>query len=104
MIKELLPNENFEDLTNVGVSIVDFNATWCGPCKMLHPHLEEISKELTDIQFISVDVDKHPQLAANFNIRAVPTLFLIKDGRPLKATTGYMDSNAIKNFINEALD
>ena len=104
MIKELLPTENFEEVTKSGVTIVDFNATWCGPCKMLHPNLLEVSEELKDYQFLSVDVDKHQQLAARFNIRAVPTIFVVKDGKAVKATTGYMDSQTIKNFIASSLN
>ncbi len=103
MIKELLPNENFEELTKTGVSVIDFNATWCGPCKMLHPHLEEVSEEFKDYKFISVDVDKFPQLSATFNIRAVPTLFVIKDGKILRASTGYMDSKSLKSLISTAV-
>jgi len=103
MIIELTRDQNFEDLVKNGVSIVDFSATWCGPCKMLHPVFENVSNELTDVKFISVDVDEFQQLSGKFSIRAVPTLILLVDGKPKNATTGYMDETALKHFIQNNL-
>lgn len=103
MIKEFTSKENFEELVKNGVTVVDFNATWCGPCKMLHPNFEAVSNELTDYKFVGVDVDENGQIAARFNIRAVPTVIVFKDGKALKATTGYMDEKTLKNFINSSI-
>lgn len=102
MVKELLKEDNFVEMVQSGVSVVDFNATWCGPCKMLHPVFEEVSNELTDCKFISVDVDENQQLAARFNVRAVPTIVVLKDGQVKKVTAGYMDGETLKNFITLA--
>ncbi|MFA6667563.1 MAG: thioredoxin family protein [Bacilli bacterium] len=103
MVKELVGVASFDELVKTGVSVVDFNATWCGPCKMLHPNFEEVSNELSDYRFISIDVDKNQELSARFNVRAVPTIVVLKDGKLLKATAGYMDSKTLKNFIEGSL-
>lgn len=104
MLKEFGEKDVFENLVSKGVSIVDFNATWCGPCKMLKPVLEEVSNELTDYQFIGIDVDEFGELAARFNVRAVPTLVVIKDGEIKKITAGYLDKLSLKHFIESSLN
>jgi len=101
MIKELKLEDNFDELVKDGVSVVDFSATWCGPCQMLHPNFEQVSNELTDYKFIGVDVDENQQLAARFNVRAVPTIVVIEDGKIKNITAGYMDVTTLKNFINK---
>ena len=103
MIKEFKPNDNFEEMTKKGVFIFDFSATWCGPCKMLHPVFEEVSNKLSEYNFISVDVDECPLLSAKFNIRAVPTLIVIVDGQVKKETAGYMDEESLEKFIQSAI-
>ena len=71
-----LENEDFNEEVKEGVVLVDFFATWCGPCKMLGPVLEEIAKEQTDLKIVKVDVDQHESLAQQFGIMSVPTLVL----------------------------
>jgi len=68
--------------------LVDFWADWCGPCKMIAPILEEIAQEQPGIQVAKVDVDKNPELAAQFNVMSIPTLLLIKDGEIKKKFVG----------------
>jgi len=103
MIKEFKKGESLEELTKTGVSVLDFSATWCGPCRMLHPNFEAVSNELTAYKFIGIDVDENPELAARFNVRAVPTIVLIKDAVIKKITAGYMDETTLKNFIDSNL-
>ena len=69
--------------------IVDFFATWCGPCKMLGPVLEEIVKERSDVKVVKVDVDENNDLANQYRIRVVPTVMLFEDGQPVNTVTGY---------------
>ena len=70
-------NEDFNDLTKKKV-LVDFYATWCGPCKMLSPVLDDLSDEI-DIDIIKIDVDKHNDLARQYGVMSIPTLILIEN-------------------------
>lgn len=70
--------------------IVDFFATWCGPCKLLGPVLEEIAAEREDIKVAKVDVDENNALANQYRIRVVPTVMLFEKGVPTKTQAGYM--------------
>lgn len=83
--------------------LVDFFATWCGPCKMLHPVLETASEKLEDkVRFAQVDIDQHQDLAGAYGIQSVPTLIFFKNGKPVLATTGYMDEAGLMKFIDAA--
>jgi len=76
--------------------IVDFFATWCGPCKMIAPILEDIATESGDkVKIFKVDIDQDPQLANNYNIRSVPTLIFIKDGKLADQISGAVPKAAI---------
>ena len=68
--------------------LLDFWATWCGPCRMVAPILEEIDRERTDIQVCKVDVDEEPALAAKFGIVSIPTLMAVKDGQVVNQLVG----------------
>lgn len=94
-----LENEDFNEEVKEGIVLVDFFATWCGPCKMLGPVLEEIAKEQTDLKIVKVDVDQHESLAQQFGIMSVPTLVLYKDGRPVKQMSGFMPKDALLEWI-----
>lgn len=88
--------KKYSELTNE-LTLVDFFATWCGPCKMIAPVLEQ----LEDIDVIKVDVDEERELAVKFGIQAVPTLVLIKDKQEIARTQGYHDLEDLKNWINQ---
>ena len=92
-----LEDENLEDLINDNkILIVYFFATWCGPCKMLSPVLEEISKEVT---VVKIDVDKHEQLARDYGIMSVPTLIFFKDKNEVDKHIGFIPIEKIKQII-----
>ena len=88
--------KKFNELTN-DLTLVDFYATWCGPCKMIAPVLEQ----LKDIDVIKVDVDEERDLAIKFSISAVPTLILIKDKQEVARTQGYHDLEELESWINQ---
>ena len=85
-----LNQENFlGTVQNESVVLVDFYADWCGPCKAIHPVLEELSNELDGKAVIAkVNVDEEPALAATFKIRSIPTMILFKDGEPVDIVVG----------------
>ena len=96
-----LENENYDEIVNNGLVVVDFFATWCGPCQMLSPILENFSKETSDIDIVKVDIDSCGDLAIKYDIEAVPTLILFKNGTEIDRTLGFLDENELKNFINK---
>lgn len=78
----------YVSLVKEGCVLVDFSATWCGPCKMLKPVLEELEKEV-DMTFVYVDVDEQMDLCETLAIRSVPTVHIYKDGKLVKMFQGY---------------
>ena len=95
MLKKL-ENESFNDVVNNGSWLVDFSATWCGPCKMLELELEEVKNEINILQ---IDVDKHSDLASKFGIMSVPTLLVYKDGEIVKQSVGYKDKDELLELM-----
>lgn len=84
--------------------LVDFWATWCGPCKMLAPVVEEISNDMeNDINVVKIDVDENPNTASEFGIVSIPTLILFKDGKPLTKLVGFRPQSQIETVLKEAL-
>lgn len=82
--------------------LIDFWATWCGPCMMMSPIIEEISKERADIKVAKINVDEESELAATFNISSIPAFFLIKDGKAVSKAVGAMPKEQlIKKLISE---
>lgn len=91
--------EDFKELIKNKKVVVDFFATWCGPCKMLGPVIEEVSKEHDDITFIKVDTDKFPNLAREYGIMSIPTIKVFENGNLTKSTVGFMDRGELEDFI-----
>lgn len=93
--------QNFESLIQKGVVVVDFFATWCGPCKMLGPVLEELAQNRSEIQIIKMDVDENPNLSRTYGIMSVPTILLFKDGKLIDKKTGFMPKELLTEWIEE---
>ncbi len=102
-MKEVIVTKfNFEDeVTNSDIPVIlDFWATWCGPCRMIAPELEQIADERDDIKIGKVNVDEEGEIAMQFNISVIPTLVLVKEGKEVKRTSGYMKKEEILNFFS----
>ena len=94
--------EDFKGLVSKdGLVLVDFFATWCGPCKMLMPVLEQISTENVGAQLIKLDIDEYRKEAIDNGIRAVPTLVLFKDGKEVSRASGYQKREKLLSWIEE---
>jgi thioredoxin 1 len=93
--------ENFEDIINSDKPVlVDFFATWCGPCKMMHPVLDDLVAKIGDkVRIIKVDIDKNEQLAAAYNVRSVPTLMVFKAGQLKWRESGVMQVAALEQVL-----
>jgi thioredoxin 1 len=96
--------ENFKDTVSQGVSLLDFWAPWCGPCKMQLPIVEELSSELQGTATIAkVNVDEEPELASQFGVMSIPTLILFKDGQPVDKLVGLQSKAALQAKIQGQL-
>ena len=95
--------EKFNDIINSeNLTLVDFFATWCGPCKQMHPVLEQLNQELGDsIRIVKLDVDKNDALSAAYRIQSVPTLMLFRSGQVVWRQSGAMRLNDLKAIINQ---
>lgn len=82
-----------------GVVLVDFWATWCGPCKMIAPVVEEVSNEVSNARFVKVDVDENENLANKYQISSIPTLMIFKNGTPVDTLVGFMPKDSLKAAV-----
>lgn len=94
--------EDFQKVVNKdGLVLVDFFATWCGPCKMLAPVLEELSSEDKETSFVKLDIDEYRKQAIDAGIKAVPTLVLYKDGKEVARVSGYQPKEKLTTWLSE---
>lgn len=101
-----ITSQNFEKevLQSDKPVIVDFYATWCGPCKMLAPVLEEVSEEYAGkVNFFNVDVDENPDLAMQYKIMNIPALVVLKKGEKVDTQVGFAPKENIVEFIKKQL-
>lgn len=83
--------------------VVDFFATWCGPCKMLLPVFDEVSKTRTDVEMIKVDVDSLTELAEKYGVMSIPTLVVVKGGKEVARTMGFKPQAELEKFISSSI-
>lgn len=99
---EIITSEKFNEIRNDGKLVVDFFADWCGPCKMLSPVLEEVSKDYKDITFVKVNVDDNEELAGEFGIMSIPCVFMLENGEVKNKFLGYIGKEAVEAEIDKA--
>ena len=99
MVREINAEEYAEIVNSSSPVVIDFHATWCGPCKVLSPILEELNEEIEDVEFVKLDVDQHPQIAGQNQVMGVPTVVILKDGEVKDRFVGVQPKEVIKEKI-----
>ena len=101
MIKHLLAELEFNEFVKEGNVVVDFYATWCGPCRMLAPIIEDLSEENPNIKFGKLDVDEVSQVASKYMIQSIPTLLFFKDGTLVHSQIGFSSQEALEDTLEK---
>lgn len=102
-MKDLKVNE-LESFVSKGDVAVDFWASWCGPCKMLGPVFDELSKELKDIKFAKANIDDVGEEAMALGVRGVPTIIFFRDGKEINRLSGFLPKDALKSHMQEVFN
>lgn len=98
-------DKTFEQDTAKGVTLTDFWATWCGPCRMQSPVVEQLSEEMSDqVTFNKMDVDANPNTPQNFGIMSIPTLLVKKDGEVVDSIVGYHSKDQLKKILDQYIE
>ena len=99
---EKLNNENFKSkISEDKLTLVDFSANWCMPCKMFKPIVEELAEKMKDINVCSVDIDECEEIARNYRIFSVPTLLLFKKGEKIDTSVGMLTYEELEEFVTK---
>ena len=98
MVKEIT-TQNFDEEVKEGLVLVDLYATWCGPCKMLSPIVDEVSEEVKGLKTFKVDVDESPEIAERYNVSSIPTLLILENGELKNMSVGYVPKQKILDLL-----
>ena len=98
-----LTEQSYENGVNVKdtLVVIDFWASWCGPCKMLAPIFEKVAGDMTDVKFCKVNVDEEPELARKFMISSIPTVICVKNGEQKDISVGYMGEGELRAYVEK---
>ena len=103
MVQKIM-NDEFQAVKEQAAAVVDFSATWCGPCRMLAPVLDKIAEELDGkAAFYNVDVDENPETAQQFGITNIPCIVVLKNGAEADRTVGFQPQPMLKAFIEKSI-
>lgn len=98
-----LNDDDFAETIAKGITLVDFYADWCGPCRMIAPVIEELSIEMNGTATIAkVDIDKNQGVPSTYGVTSIPTIIIFKDGKEVQRVVGVRDKEALKKMINAA--
>lgn len=100
---QVLTDAQFEEKTSEGLTLVDFWAPWCGPCRMQGPIIDELSQEMADVDFYKMNVDEEQATASQFGIMSIPTLLIKKDGEVVEKLIGVHDKQRLTSILNKYL-
>ena len=93
---------NFADSISGGITLVDFWASWCGPCRMFGPIFEQVSNQIPDVNFVKFEIDEaNRRTPAKYGIRSIPSIMALKYGELVEARTGVMDPETLTDWIME---
>lgn len=98
-MKYIEKEEEFNELIKGDLVLVDFFATWCGPCQMLSPILEEIEKENESVKIIKIDVDKNENLARKHGVMSIPTIEIYKSGNLVSKHVGFLSKDELEGLL-----
>ena len=101
MAVKTISDASFDQETGSGTVLVDFWAEWCGPCRMVSPIVEELSKEIPQVTFAKLNIDENQAVAQKMGITSIPTLVLYKDGQPVDKVIGLMPKPQLKSFVEK---
>ncbi|PWX45241.1 thioredoxin [Clostridium perfringens] len=90
-----------EVLNEEGVVVVDFFATWCGPCKMLAPVLDEVQDEMKNVKIVKIDIDENSDKASEYGVKNIPTIKIFKNGEEITTNVGFVPKNLLKEMIEK---
>ena len=96
-----IKDAEFDEKTSTGVDLIDFWATWCGPCKMQSPVIEHVAEGRSDVNFYKMDVDENPKTAQEIGVLAIPTLLIKKDGEVVDRITGYTPADELNKILDK---
>ncbi|EOI00332.1 thioredoxin [Enterococcus moraviensis ATCC BAA-383] len=102
---QVITDKDFSTETDSGLVLIDFWATWCGPCRMQSPILEQLSEEYdeSEVKITKMDVDENPETPASFGIMSIPTLLLKKDGEVVEKAVGVHSKEQLRALIGKHL-
>lgn len=101
MTVKSLTAKSFNEFIKSGVSVIDFHADWCNPCRILSPTVEKVSEEIKGVKFGKVDVDKESKLAQRFYVMSIPTLIFFKNGEQVDRTVGVLQKEELVSKIKK---